>query len=63
MKPIIIINFKTVENTIGEKALKLAKICEDVANKTKTEILIAPQIADIYRIARSVKIKVAVILG
>jgi len=56
MKPIIIINFKTTKSAIGKKALKLAKICEEVARKTKTKILVAVQIADIYRVARSVKI-------
>ena len=56
MRPIIIVNFKTAKSAIGKRALKLAKICDGVAKKTKTKILVAVQIADIYRVARSVKI-------
>jgi len=50
--PIIIINFKTYEEATGEKAVRLAQICESVATKFRKWIIIAPQFTDIYRIAR-----------
>ena len=58
MRPIIIVNFKTAKSAIGKRALKLAKICDGIAKKTKTKILVAVQIADIYRVVQSVKIGV-----
>ena len=48
--PIIIVNFKTYRSATGAKALKLAKICEKVAKKTKINIAVAVQVGDIYRI-------------
>ncbi len=54
----IIINFKTYESATGENAIKLAKICEKVAKKTKTDIMIAVQAADIYSVSKAVSIKV-----
>lgn len=60
MKPIIIINFKAYETSIGDKALRLAKI-HDVVSKGAgkgANIMIAVQNADIYRISQSVSIPV-----
>ncbi|MCP3686687.1 MAG: triose-phosphate isomerase [bacterium] len=54
----IIINFKTYESATGENAIKLAKVCEKVAKETKTDIMIAVQAADIYRVSKAVSIKV-----
>lgn len=58
MKPILVINFKTYLKATGEKAVKLAKICEEVAKETKTNIWLAVQVADIYRITQKVSIPV-----
>jgi len=54
----IILNFKTYEGTTGEKALKLAKVCNEVAKETKADIIVIPQPADIYRISQEVGIPV-----
>jgi triosephosphate isomerase len=58
MKPILIINFKAYEEAIGKNALKLAKICDEVAKKRDVEIMICVQASDIHQIAKKVKIKI-----
>lgn len=52
------INFKTYKESTGELGLKLAKICDDTAKEYKLDIFIAPQVSDIYRISKNVKIPV-----
>lgn len=56
--PLIIINFKCYEETTGEKALKLAKMCESVSKEYKINIAVAPQFTDIILITKKVKIPV-----
>ena len=56
--PLIIVNFKTYKESIGRNALKLAQICEKVALDTNSNIGVAVQAADIYRIAQCVEIPV-----
>ena len=56
--PIIIINFKTYRSAVGERAVHLAKACEKVANKNKTNIAVAVSAADIYRVSQEVSIPV-----
>ncbi len=56
--PLILINFKTYKSATGGNAVKLAKICENVANDTKSSIAIAVQAADIYRVSQAVSIPV-----
>lgn len=56
--PMAILNFKTYLESTGEKALKLAKISEEVANETGVNIAVAPQHADLLRISREVEIPV-----
>ncbi len=56
--PIIIINFKTYEESTGDNAITLAEICSKVAEETKTSIAIAVQSTDIYRISKIVSIPV-----
>ncbi len=56
--PAIVINFKAYTESTGKSALKLAKICDEVAKKTRKSIVICPQLADAQRIAESVKIPV-----
>ncbi len=49
--PIILINFKCYEEAVGEKAFKLAKLCEFVSFEYGLNISVAPQFADIKTIA------------
>jgi triosephosphate isomerase (TIM) len=58
VKPIIIINFKAYPQTIGENAIRLAKICERVAYETGSDIRIAVSAPDIYPVCRVVSIPV-----
>jgi triosephosphate isomerase len=54
--PLMLINFKCFVS--GDEALRLAKICEEVSEKYKVRIAVAPQFTDIAKIAKSVKIPV-----
>lgn len=56
--PVIIVNFKTYKESVGGNAVKLAKICEKVAKKTKTSIAVAVANPDIYSVAKAVSIPV-----
>ncbi len=56
--PILIVNFKAYQQSIGANAEKLARICEKVAKKTKTNIAVAVQDADMYRVSKKVNIPV-----
>lgn len=56
--PMVILNFKTYLESTGEKAIKLAKISEEVANETGVNIAAAPQHADLLRISSEVEIPV-----
>ncbi|MBW2970860.1 triose-phosphate isomerase [Candidatus Woesearchaeota archaeon] len=56
--PVIVINFKTYEQSTGKKAVELAKLCEKVAAKEKVHISVAVQTADIAAVAKAVKIPV-----
>lgn len=56
--PVIVVNFKTYEHATGKKALELAKIHEEVAQKTGVHFMIAVQPMDLRMIASQVKIPV-----
>jgi triosephosphate isomerase len=56
--PVVIINFKTYPKATGEKAVLLAQTCERVSNKYNVPIVIAPQIPDLFRVAKAVEIPV-----
>lgn len=56
--PFVIVNFKTYKEGTGSKGVVLAKICAEVSAKTKKNIIIAVQAADIYRISKAVRIPV-----
>jgi triosephosphate isomerase len=56
--PIIIVNFKTYLEATGQKAVELAKQAEKVSKETGTSIVVAPQFADIARVAEAVEIPV-----
>ncbi len=51
--PIIIVNFKAYREAIGENAIRLSEIVEDVANEYDTiTFAVAPQPTDIFRVAQ-----------
>ncbi|MBI5253131.1 MAG: triose-phosphate isomerase [Euryarchaeota archaeon] len=54
--PVIVLNVKSYRESMGEKGLALARICESVAEETGVSIAIAPQQVDLAWIARQVKI-------
>jgi triosephosphate isomerase (TIM) len=56
--PTIIVNFKTYESAIGDKALELAQIHDKVAQETGLSFAICVQPSDIYRISQIVSIPV-----
>ncbi len=56
--PVIALNFKTYTQATGDRAVKLAKICEKVAKEYNISIVVAPQIADIFRVSEAVDIPV-----
>ncbi|ACS90736.1 MULTISPECIES: triose-phosphate isomerase [Thermococcus] len=57
-EPVIAINFKTYIEATGKRALKIAKAAEEVYKETGVTIVVAPQLADLYRIAQEVEIPV-----
>jgi triosephosphate isomerase len=56
--PIIIVNFKTYLEATGRKAVELAKQAEKVSKETGASIVVAPQFADVVRVAEAVEIPV-----
>jgi triosephosphate isomerase len=56
--PVIIVNFKTYLEATGQKAVTLAKQAEKVSKETGAHIIVAPQCADICRVAEAVEIPV-----
>jgi triosephosphate isomerase len=54
----IFVNFKTYKEGTGEKALELAKICEEIAQKSGKVIIPVVQAADLFRISQQIKIPV-----
>ena len=56
--PLILVNFKTYSEATGKKAVKLAKIAENISLETEVCIGLAPQFADIAPIARLVSVPV-----
>jgi triosephosphate isomerase len=56
--PMIIVNFKTYLESTGQRALELAKQAEKASKETGVCIVVAPQPADLARIAQAVEIPV-----
>jgi len=54
----IIVNFKTYLESTGKKAVDLAKQAEKAAKKTGVNIIVAPQFADLAKVADAVEIPV-----
>ncbi|MBN1792806.1 triose-phosphate isomerase [Candidatus Woesearchaeota archaeon] len=57
-KPVIIVNFKVYSESIGENAVRLAKVCEKVSIETGTDIRVAVGATDIHEVSESVSIPV-----
>ena len=56
--PVIAINFKTYPQATGEKAVLLAQKCEEIAKEYDVSIVVAPQVSDLHRVSKAVKIPV-----
>lgn len=56
--PLIMVNFKTYEQSIGKKAIILAKACEQAANETGVTIVLAVSPVDVYHISNEVKLPI-----
>lgn len=56
--PIVILNYKTYLESTGANALKLAKSCQNIADETGVNMMVAPQHGDIYRISQEVDIPI-----
>jgi triosephosphate isomerase len=59
-KPMMIVNFKTYQESTGKNALDIAKKAEKVHEETDVFVGVAPQIADVTTVAQTVKIPVFV---
>ncbi|TES83729.1 MAG: triose-phosphate isomerase [Hadesarchaea archaeon] len=56
--PIVIVNFKTYPQSVGERAVELAKTIAEVAKEKGISVAAAPQNLDLYRVASQVDIPV-----
>lgn len=56
--PLILLNLKTYSESTGARAIKLAKICEQVQQETGICIAVAPQFTDLYAVAQATDIPV-----
>jgi triosephosphate isomerase (TIM) len=54
----IIVNFKTYLESTGKRAVELAKQAEKASKETGANIIVAPQFADLARVAEAVEIPV-----
>ncbi len=58
-KPVVMINFKTYEQSVGKKAIKLAKAIQAEAKKyRKVETVVCPTNVDVHPVAKAVRIPV-----
>ena len=57
-KPLIVLNFKTYAESMGERSVLMAKYCEEVSTGSGVDIIACPQTSDIYRVAGAVRIPV-----
>jgi triosephosphate isomerase len=56
--PLIVVNCKAYENCIGDKAIRIAEICERVSKTSGVAIAIAVDAADIYHVKMAARIPV-----
>jgi len=54
----IVLNFKAYKEASGKKALKLAKIAEEISKKYKIDIFVAPQFLDIPLLVKNTNIPI-----
>lgn len=54
----ILLNFESYENGLGNNAVLIAKYAEDISRKLNVSILLAPQFFDLSEVTRSVNIPV-----
>ncbi len=54
----ILINFKTYEESTGENAVKLAKAAEKISKETGKKIIVIPETIDLKEVAKKVEIDV-----
>ncbi len=57
-KPLIILNFKCYGESIGQNAVRLAKIAEKVSEDAGLSIIVVPTFVDLQRVASEVSIPV-----
>lgn len=51
--PVLMINCKVYDESTGNNAVKLAKICESIYKKTKKSIVLCVSPCDVYRVSES----------
>lgn len=56
--PVVIVNFKTYNEGTGSNAEVLAAACHEVAEETGTEVVLAVQPADLYRVSKAVPLRI-----
>jgi len=56
--PVILVNFKAYPEAMGPKAVALAKIAAEVADRVGASIVVAPTATDVARVAHEVRIPV-----
>ncbi len=56
--PLILVNMKTYVESMGERAVSLAKMAEKVMKKTGVCIGLAPQLSDLHRVASAVELPI-----
>jgi triosephosphate isomerase (TIM) len=57
-EPMVIVNFKTYLESTGRRAVELAKQAEKAAKETGANIVVAPQLVDLSKVAEAVEIPV-----
>ena len=56
--PLIVLNFKVYSEALGEKALKLAEIAEEISENSGVTVAVAPPITELRQIASKISIPV-----
>ncbi|MFX1508781.1 MAG: triose-phosphate isomerase [Promethearchaeota archaeon] len=56
--PLILVNLKTYKESMGDKAVALAKMAEEVSNEVGVCVALAPQFTDLQRVASSTEVPV-----
>lgn len=56
--PLIVLNFKAYPEAMGDRAIRLAKIAEEVSREHDVGVVVAPPITELRRVAESVGIPV-----